>query len=201
MADRAPGKPAQSGLDQHRCADGTMVCVTGVSGSGKSSFAREILLENLQPRMGRRGRGKQRNWIGCAKITGWEAIDRVLEVDQTTDRQTPRSCPATYVGIWDHVRKLYAQTPEARLRGYTAGRFSFNTRDGRCAACEGQGVQKMEMSFLPDVRVGCDVCGGARFDRETLSVQFRGRSIADILAMSIAEAADFSVSTSAFTMR
>ena len=170
---------------------GRLVSVTGVSGSGKSSLAREILLDNLLPRMGRSGRGRSPAWVGCGAIDGWKGIERVLEVDQTPIGKTPRSCPATYVGIWDHIRRLYAQTPEARLRAYTAGRFSFNTRGGRCEACEGQGVQKMEMSFLPDVRVGCDFCGGSRFDRETLSVQFKGCSIADILAMSIKEAAEF----------
>ncbi|MGH8618153.1 MAG: excinuclease ABC subunit UvrA [Burkholderiales bacterium] len=171
--------------------------VTGVSGSGKSTVARDVLFDNLKALIAPHGHSQaKRNarghaWIGCASIQGWEAVGRVLEVDQTPIGKTPRSCPATYVGFWDAIRRLFAETNEARLRGYTASRFSFNTAGGRCDACEGQGVKTIEMSFLPDVKVGCDVCGGKRFDAETLSVQFKGRSIGDVLMMSVDEAVEF----------
>jgi excinuclease ABC subunit A len=172
---------------------GRLVVITGVSGSGKSTLARDVLYANLKYRLSEEaGKSKSRHALkGCRGLSGVEHLDRVLEVDQTPIGKTPRSCPATYVGFWDEIRRIYAGTTEARIRGFTASRFSFNTAGGRCSACEGQGVQTIEMSFLPDVKVLCDVCGGRRFDSETLTVQWRGLTIAQVLAMSVDDAVEF----------
>ena len=168
-----------------------LTVVTGVSGSGKSTLARDVLYANMSARSSQKARRKPPQWVGCERIDGAETITRVLEVDQTPIGKTPRSCPATYVGFWDDVRKLFAATTDARVRGYGPGRFSFNTAGGRCEACEGQGVQTIEMSFLPDVKVPCDVCSGRRFNAETLAVTYRGRSVGDVLAMSVDDALPF----------
>ena len=162
-----------------------LVVITGVSGSGKSTLARSVLFDSAHALV---GGGSP---IGCRRIDHIEQIDRVLEVDQTPIGKTPRSCPATYVGIWDDIRRIYAGTSEATLRGFSAGRFSFNTSGGRCESCEGQGIRTIEMSFLPDVKVRCDSCQGKRFDPETLSVLWRGRSIGDVLDMSIEDSLEF----------
>jgi excinuclease ABC subunit A len=170
---------------------GRLVVITGVSGSGKSTLARDILQPSLAAQLGRKPGSKAQAGIGCARITGTESLERVLEVDQTPIGKTPRSCPATYVGFWDAIRRIYAGTTEAGIRGWTTSRFSFNTAGGRCSACEGQGVRTVEMSFLPDVKVLCDVCNGQRFDRDTLSIQWRGKSVGDLLAMPVDDAVEF----------
>ncbi len=167
-----------------------LVAITGVSGSGKSTLVRGVLYPNLKAAIANK-RKRKHKWQGASDITGWESVDRILEVDQTPIGKTPRSCPATYIGIWDTIRKLFAGTVDARLRGYTPARFSFNAGDGRCEACGGQGMQKIEMNFLPDVRVPCDLCHGWRFNDETLSVRYKGKHIGDVLAMNIDEAAAF----------
>jgi len=177
-----------------------LVAITGVSGSGKSTLARDVLLTNVQALVQQRStaagraaqdKGQRVPLTGCSDVEGFDIIDRVLEVDQTPIGKTPRSCPATYIGFWDTIRKLFAETLEAKARGYGPGRFSFNTGEGRCPSCEGQGLRTIEMSFLPDVKVPCETCRGARFNPETLAVSWRGKSIGDVLQMEVDEAVEF----------
>jgi excinuclease ABC subunit A len=166
---------------------GLFVCVTGVSGSGKSTLVQDVLLRILMQKVYRSrlqpGRHK--------RLIGWEQVDKIVDIDQSPIGRTPRSNPATYTGVFDHVRKLFAQVPDAKLRGFQPGRFSFNVRGGRCEHCAGDGQIKIEMHFLPDVYVTCEVCKGRRYNRETLEVKYKGRSIADVLAMSVDEALEF----------
>ncbi len=166
---------------------GQLIAVTGVSGSGKSTLVNSILYTALAKRI-----YNARDVPGRHKsITGADEIDKVIHVDQSPIGRTPRSNPATYTGVYDHVRKLFAETPEAKVRGYQPGRFSFNVKGGRCENCTGDGTIKIEMNFLPDVYVPCEVCHGARYNRETLEVHYKGKTIADILNMAIEEAATF----------
>ena len=166
---------------------GQFVAITGVSGSGKSTLVNDILYQSLARQIygARAIPGRHRS------ISGADEVDKVIHVDQSPIGRTPRSNPATYTGVWDHVRKLFAQTPEAKMRGYQQGRFSFNVKGGRCEACSGDGDIKIEMNFLPDVYVPCEVCHGARYNRETLEVHYKGKTVADVLDMSIEEAVDF----------
>ena len=166
---------------------GNFVAVTGVSGSGKSTLVRDILLPVLMQRIysSKTPAGKHR------RIDGIEHLDKVIDMDQSPIGRTPRSNPATYTGVFDHIRKLFAATNEAKMRGYQPGRFSFNVKGGRCDACSGDGTIKIEMHFLPDVYVPCEVCKGARYNRDTLDVEFKGKNIADVLNMPVAEAVEF----------
>jgi excinuclease ABC subunit A len=166
---------------------GCLISVTGVSGSGKSTLVNDILLESMLGKVHR-----ARTHPGAHKaIEGVKLIDKVVAIDQSPIGRTPRSNPATYTGLFDHVRKLFSQTPESKVRGYLPGRFSFNVRGGRCEGCSGDGTIKIEMHFLPDVYVPCEVCGGARYNRETLEITFKGHTIAEVLDMSCEEALDF----------
>ena len=166
---------------------GTLTLVTGVSGSGKSTLVNEILYKGIASRLyhvkGKPGKHK--------KIKGLENIDKIIDIDQQPIGRTPRSNPATYTGVFDAIRELFSQTSEARMRGYKAGRFSFNVKGGRCEACKGDGILKIEMHFLPDVYVPCEVCKGARYNRETLEVRYKGKNISEVLDMTIDEAVDF----------
>ena len=166
---------------------GKLVLVTGVSGSGKSTLINQVMYQALAAKLQRKrvvpGRHKE--------IAGIEHLDKVVHVDQSPIGRNPRSNPATYTGVWDAVRALFAQTPEAQLRGYGPGRFSFNVKGGRCESCKGDGTLKIEMNFLPDVYVPCEVCGGARYNQETLEIKYRGKSVAEVLDMPISEAAEF----------
>lgn len=166
---------------------GVLCCVTGVSGSGKSTLVNQILAKTLANEL-----NKARQVPGRAKrVEGTGHLDKLVQVDQSPIGRTPRSNPATYTGVFDKIRKLFAETTEAKVRGYKAGRFSFNIKGGRCEACQGDGTLKIEMNFLPDVYVPCEVCGGARYNRETLEVRYKGKTIAEVLDMPISEAAEF----------
>ena len=193
---RTPGRElVVRGAREHNLRDidvtfplGLFIAVTGVSGSGKSTLVNDILYTVA----GQADLQRARTVPGPAPpITGLDDVDKVIHVDQSPIGRTPRSNPATYTGVFDHVRKLFAETPEAKVRGYQQGRFSFNVKGGRCEACAGDGTIKIEMNFLPDVYVPCEVCHGARYNRETLEVHYKGKTIAEVLDMPIEEAADF----------
>ncbi len=192
---RTPGRElVVRGAKEHNLQDidvsfplGMFVAVTGVSGSGKSTLVNDILYTSLAKQIynARTVPGRHK------RIEGFDNVDKVIHVDQSPIGRTPRSNPATYTGVFDHVRKLFATTPEAKVRGYMQGRFSFNVKGGRCEACHGDGTIKIEMNFLPDVYVPCEVCHGARYNRETLEVHYKGKTIAEVLDMPIEEAVEF----------
>lgn len=166
---------------------GIFTCITGVSGSGKSTLINEVLYKNLAKEI-----NKSNEKTGkCEKIKGMDNIDKIINIDQSPIGRTPRSNPATYTGMFDIIRDLFATTNEAKMRGYQKGRFSFNVPGGRCEACQGDGVLKIEMHFLPDIYVPCEVCKGQRYNQETLEVKYKGKSIADVLDMTVEEALGF----------
>ncbi len=166
---------------------GLFVCVTGVSGSGKSTLVQDTLF----PRLMYEVYGTRGSWAEHASLDGHEALDKVIDIDQSPIGRTPRSNPATYTGTFDLIRELFAKTPDALMRGYKPGRFSFNVKGGRCEACKGDGILKIEMHFLPDVYVPCEVCKSKRYNRETLEVKYKGKSIADVLQMTLETASEF----------
>ena len=166
---------------------GTLTAVTGVSGSGKSS----LVTDTLAPAMANQIMHAHKRVGKYRKLTGLEAIDKVINIDQSPIGRTPRSNPATYIGVWDDIRKLYASLPESRAKGFGPGRFSFNVAGGRCEACKGDGQLKIEMHFLPDIYVPCEVCHGDRYNRETLQVTYRGKNVSEVLNMTVSEAVGF----------
>ena len=166
---------------------GMLVCVTGVSGSGKST----LINDTLQPILSRHFYRSLRTPLPYRSISGIDHIDKVIQIDQSPIGRTPRSNPATYVGLFDDIRRLFADIPTARIRGYKPGRFSFNVSGGRCEHCKGAGLRTIEMNFLPDVYVNCEVCNGKRYNRETLEIRYKGKSISDVLDMTINDAVDF----------
>ena len=166
---------------------GVFTAITGVSGSGKSTLVNDILYTSLANKLNGAKQVPGRH----KKVDGLEHLDKVIHVDQSPIGRTPRSNPATYTGVFDHIRKLFAETNEAKVRGYTPGRFSFNVKGGRCEACSGDGTLKIEMNFLPDVYVPCETCQGKRYNRETLEVHYKGKTISDVLEMPVEEAAEF----------
>jgi excinuclease ABC subunit A len=166
---------------------GLLTCVTGVSGSGKSTLVLEVLFHSLSQLLYQ----KRPKIDGCKELLGVGALDKVIDIDQSPIGRTPRSNPATYTGLFSFIRDLFSNLPESRVRGYKPGRYSFNVKGGRCEACQGDGLIKIEMHFLPDVYVTCEVCKGRRYNRETLDIQHKGRSIADILNMTVDDALGF----------
>ena len=166
---------------------GTFCCITGVSGSGKSSLVNEIIYKKLAAELNRAYTHPGKH----DAIEGIEHLDKIINIDQSPIGRTPRSNPATYTGVFNDIRTLYAQTPEAKKRGYSAGRFSFNVKGGRCEACQGDGITRIEMHFLPDIYVPCEVCKGHRYNRETLEVTYKGKNIYDVLNMTVEEALHF----------
>ena len=192
--DKAKGHLSVVGARKHNLKGitaqiplGLLTCVTGVSGSGKSTLVLEVLFHSLSQLLYH----KKPKIDGCKELKGVDALDKVIDIDQSPIGRTPRSNPATYTGLFTFIRDLFSNLPESRVRGYKPGRYSFNVKGGRCEACQGDGLIKIEMHFLPDVYVTCEVCKGQRYNRETLEIQHKGRSIADILNMTVDDALEF----------